>query len=61
VLKVPLVLYVILSTVHMSVVCLVTDDTLQVNVALPPALKLNGDALNESFEETVANPEQSEE
>jgi len=45
----------------MSVVRLVTDDTLQVNVALSPASKLDGSSLKASFGETMARTEQSEE
>jgi len=59
VLKVPLVLYVTLSTIHMSVVCLDIDDILHFIVALPLAFKSDGGGLISSLGRL--NVEQSKE
>ena len=61
VLKVSLVLYVTLSTVHMSVARLVTDDTLQVKVVLSPENKSDGGWLTATLDETEPRVAQSEE
>ena len=59
VLKVPLVLYVTLSTVHMSVVRLVTDETLQFSVVLSPATKFDGGWVRATFGELRESRKQS--